>query len=108
MRVLLVDDEAAILSALQRLFVRRGHEVRTVTSGAAAIKLLDEFAPDLVVSDFHMPGLDGLAVLDIVAAQYPNARRVLLTGFAPPTRPVGALMFDKPYKSQELLCACGA
>lgn len=106
MRVLLVDDEPGVLRALERLFRRRGHEVRTAPSGPAALALLDEFPPDAVVSDFLMDGMSGVELLRRIAARYPAARRVLLSGFAEVDGPVDGVFLHKPYDAQVLLRAC--
>lgn len=62
-KLLLVDDDAALLEILENYLHRAGDEVRTTTSGAAALTALAEEAPDLVVLDVTMPGMDGWQVL---------------------------------------------
>jgi DNA-binding response OmpR family regulator len=57
--VLLVDDDLTLLSALSRRMARAGYEVRTATSGPAALKLLDASWPAIMVVDLMMPGMDG-------------------------------------------------
>src|SRR5688572_5499047 len=57
--VLLVDDDLTLLSVLSRRVARAGYEVRTATSGPAALKLLDVSWPALMVVDLMMPGMDG-------------------------------------------------
>jgi DNA-binding response OmpR family regulator len=57
--VLLVDDDLTLLSVLSRRMSRAGYEVRTATSGPAALKLLDVSWPALMVVDLMMPGMDG-------------------------------------------------
>ncbi len=57
--VLLVDDDLTLLSVLSRRMSRAGYEVRTATSGSAALKLLDVSWPALMVVDLMMPGMDG-------------------------------------------------
>src|SRR5688572_13323223 len=57
--VLLVDDDLTLLSALSRRMARAGYEVRTATSGPAALKLLDGAWPAIMVVDLMMPGMDG-------------------------------------------------
>ncbi len=61
-RVLLVDDEPAILAALAPLLRARGYEVFTATSGHAALDAVDRHAPQLVVLDLGLPDLDGAEV----------------------------------------------
>lgn len=58
-RVLLVDDEEAITSTLAPFLERSGFEVRVAADGLAALALIDEVGPDIVVSDVLMPRMDG-------------------------------------------------
>jgi CheY-like chemotaxis protein len=59
LRVLAVDDDPDSLELMAELFSMRGAEVRTVTSAAAALTVLEAFEPDVLVSDISMPGRDG-------------------------------------------------
>ncbi len=58
--LLLVDDDASLLTPLARRFSADGFDVRTAASGADAIRALDEGWPSLVVIDLMMPGMDGI------------------------------------------------
>jgi DNA-binding response OmpR family regulator len=57
--VLLVDDDRTLLSVLSRRVSRAGYDVRTASSGAAALKQLEDSWPALLVVDLMMPGMDG-------------------------------------------------
>jgi DNA-binding response OmpR family regulator len=57
--VLLVDDDATLLSVVSRRVARAGFEVRTASSGPAALKQLETSWPALLVVDLMMPGMDG-------------------------------------------------
>ncbi|MEO5986727.1 MAG: response regulator transcription factor [Candidatus Limnocylindria bacterium] len=57
--ILLVDDDLTLLSVLSRRVSRAGYEVRTATSGSAALKQLEGSWPALLVIDLMMPGMDG-------------------------------------------------
>ncbi len=57
--ILLVDDDLTLLSAVSRRISRAGYDVRTASSGAAALKLLEGGWPALLVIDLMMPGMDG-------------------------------------------------
>jgi len=89
-RILLVDDESGVLNALVRLLrltplVVRGVEWRprvdAFTSPAEALKSAAECAYDLVVSDFRMPEMDGVAVLRRMRELQPDCARVILSGY---------------------------
>ncbi|HYD58689.1 MAG TPA: PAS domain S-box protein [Burkholderiales bacterium] len=62
MRVLIVDDNNDAAAALELLLRSLGHETRVAHDGAAALATAGEFAPDLVLLDIGMPGLDGYEV----------------------------------------------
>jgi two-component system response regulator MprA len=61
-RVLVVDDDSSIRRMLERTLTAEGYEVSAVADGGAALVLVEESVPDLVVLDVAMPGLDGFAV----------------------------------------------
>jgi two-component system, OmpR family, response regulator MprA len=61
-RVLVVEDDEDIAQALQRSLRMEGYEVRTASDGHAALEHGRTFAPDLVILDLGLPGLDGLEV----------------------------------------------
>ena len=63
MKILLVDDETAILDALEILFRGEGYEVAVADSGAKALAALQNEKPDIVLTDIRMPGAGGLEVL---------------------------------------------
>ncbi|MDH4334659.1 MAG: response regulator transcription factor, partial [Chloroflexota bacterium] len=57
--ILLVDDDATLLSVLSRRLVHEGYDVQTAPSGPHALKLLERSWPQLLVVDLMMPGMDG-------------------------------------------------
>lgn len=84
-RILLVDDEPAVLSALARLLHRQlpaGPEVETFTSPRAALARAWEVPFALVVSDYRMAEMDGIAFLKEFAEIQPHALRLMLSGAA--------------------------
>jgi two-component system KDP operon response regulator KdpE len=62
-RVLVVDDEAAILRVLTRTLTKHGFQVEAADNGAAALAALDRGLPDLVLLDLGLPDIDGIEVL---------------------------------------------
>ncbi|MDA0733881.1 MAG: response regulator transcription factor [Chloroflexi bacterium] len=61
-RVLVVDDERVVTEVVERYLQREGYEVSLASDGAEALKLAQEWAPDLVVLDLMLPVIDGLEV----------------------------------------------
>lgn len=79
--ILLVDDEPALLSAYKR-HLGSHYTVETACSGDEGLRRLAEAGPfAVVVSDFKMPGMDGIAFLRRVKEAYPDTARILLTGY---------------------------
>ncbi len=64
MQLLLVEDDAAMRTTLQRTLMRRGMQVQTAADGPTALAQWMARAPDAVVLDLSLPGLDGLQVLE--------------------------------------------
>ncbi|GMU60863.1 MAG: hypothetical protein AMXMBFR34_26260 [Myxococcaceae bacterium] len=81
-RLLLVDDEENILRSLRRVLRSGEWDIETAAEGTRALALVDSFAPDVVVSDFRMPGMSGVALLTQVKTRLPRTQRILLTGNA--------------------------
>ena len=87
--LLIVDDEAQILSALERSLRREGYEIVAVESAAAALRILDERHVDAILSDHKMPGMSGVQLLARAAEMRPDIVRMLITGWVneiPPER----------------------
>jgi DNA-binding NtrC family response regulator len=81
-RVLIVDDEENVRSALRRSLRRTGYELAFADSAAAALALLESEPADIVVSDHLMPGMTGIQLLRQVRQVLPYAGRIMLTGHA--------------------------
>lgn len=80
MRILLVDDHTLFRSGLEELLERRGIEVvGAVGSGEEGCSVVERDAPDVVLLDLRMPGLDGLATLSRMLALRPGLAVVILT-----------------------------
>lgn len=80
LRVLIVDDEAELVSALVERLNLRGFRARGVTAGEEALDLLDRESYDVVLLDVKMPGLGGLEVIRRIKEERPSLEVILLTG----------------------------
>ena len=72
-RVLLVDDEPTANEALQTLLESCGAEVAAAVSAAQALEMLDDWKPDVLISDIAMPEEDGYALIGRCARAAPSA-----------------------------------
>ena len=114
-RVLCVDDEPAVLEGLG-LHLRRKYEMATARGGAEALAHLAEAgAPDVVISDMRMPGMDGATLLTRVRDLYPDTTRMLLTGQADLASAIAAVnqgqifrFLTKPCAPADLMAALAA
>ena len=79
-RVLLVDDEEYYRAAVCRVLGRRGFCVTEAASGEEALTALAAGAPDAVVLDLNLPGIDGLETLRRIAEALPSVPVIMLTG----------------------------
>ncbi|HLK99115.1 MAG TPA: response regulator, partial [Myxococcaceae bacterium] len=84
-RLLLVDDEENILKSIRRVLRRGDWEIETATDAEEGLKRLEQFGPQVVISDFRMPGMNGVEFLTRVKEQVPRAQRIMLTGQADQT-----------------------
>lgn len=78
-RVLLADDHPAVVKDLCAVLEREFDVVATVEDGAALVATFDALAPDVVVTDIGMPGLDGIAAAGEILRKNPAARIVFVT-----------------------------
>ncbi len=81
-RILCVDDEPAVLTSLQKVLEWAGHTVVAAPNAGAALHLLGQERFDLVMSDYQMPGIDGLEFLRMLRAERDDTPVIMLTGYA--------------------------
>jgi signal transduction histidine kinase len=90
-RLLVVDDEESLRITTAAIFENEGYIVDTASSGDEAIALLNDADYDLVLTDLHMEGGDGLSVLNQIRQHAPLTISVVLTGFASVESAIAAL-----------------
>ena len=106
--IMVVDDEQTILRLLRRTLEPAGYGVIVTDNGRAALGLLEEHTPDLVILDLMMPGLNGFQVLNIIR-QCSSVPVIMLTAKREVTTARDALLLGaddyvrKPFHPRELL-----
>ena len=107
--VLLVDDEEAFRRTLGKRLGKRGIVVEEAGTGEEALEKLGSFAPDVILLDVKMPGMDGLTALHKIKDEDPLVEVVMLTGHASMEIAIRGMelgAFDylmKPVEFEELL-----
>ncbi len=111
-KVLCVDDEVSILSALKRLLRKEDYHLLTASSGEEGLALLETHKVQLVISDQRMPKMTGVEFLQKVKESYPDTVRVILSGYANVNVLFEAInrgeiyrFFAKPWSDEELKIA---
>ena len=110
-RIMIVDDEPSILSALNRILKKVDNwEIETYDSATDALKRAQTTSFELVISDYRMPEMDGVAFLNEVRNLQPEAMRIILSGFTDLEALLGAIneaqifrYICKPWDNRELV-----
>ena len=112
LRVLVVDDEFPIAFSLAHVLERAGYEAKTARNGDEALAVSAEFRPDVLLTDFSMPGLNGFELAVSIKKALPACRVVMLSGheLRVPSDPYAKrgytfLMLSKPLHPEALLAA---
>jgi DNA-binding NtrC family response regulator len=90
-RLLIVDDEATLRESLKRIFEREGYEVLVADDAEKALQLVESAAPDLILCDIILPGMDGIEFLKTVRARSADQIVVMMTAYASIETAVAAL-----------------
>jgi putative nucleotidyltransferase with HDIG domain len=109
-KILCVDDEPNILSAMRRMFMLSGFSIEEATSGAQALQKLEQQEFHLILSDMQMPEMNGAELLAQVRQRWPKAMRLMLTGTADLKTAISAInegeiyrYLTKPWNDEELV-----
>lgn len=82
MRVLVVDDEKSVAESTVLVFSRFGHVARAAYSGEEALAMVQEFQPDLLLSDVKMVGMNGIELAIRMCSELPHCKLLLMSGQA--------------------------
>ena len=80
-KMIIVDDDLGISGLLSEYFSNKGLIVKTAENGTMAVKIIERFAPDLILSDIEMPYMDGFELLEEVRKTNSNQPFIMMTGF---------------------------
>ena len=107
-KVVVVDDEPAVLALVRTVLELDGHEVHEALNGPLGLATVEAVLPSVVVLDVMMPGMDGIEVCRHIYTDHPGVQVLVLTGSADPSLPdrcreAGAVAFmTKPVDAERL------
>jgi len=106
--VLIVDDDKNTRETLQRGLSRAGYEILTAEDGSKAVPILQEHEVDLIITDYKMPGMDGLRLAATAQVVRPSASVILFSAFINVDTAVSAIkrgisdVIEKPMKMRDV------
>lgn len=106
--VFLVEDNAAMREGMQQVVQRLGLQARAFDKAEAALQHFAQQAPEIIVSDYRLPGMDGLAFMQQVQQQFPTCAFILITAYGSIELAVQAMQLGasdfltKPFSPDEL------
>lgn len=90
-RILIVDDERSFLLLMSSILSDAGYVVESASDPEAALRQLDRFSPNLVITDLKMPKMDGITFMETVKKTHPDADFIMVTAFATVETAIAAL-----------------
>jgi DNA-binding response OmpR family regulator len=115
MRILIIDDDAAVRASIRILLKSKGHDVAEATDGDTGLRKAKEFVPALVLVDMFMPGKDGITTIREIRSHLPSIPVIAMSGSLSRDKTeaadelktvieIGArAMLHKPFRPNELL-----
>lgn len=97
-KILCVDDEPNVLNALKRVFLDEEYIILTASSGEEGLQILEKEGVQVVISDYRMPGMNGVEFLKKVRKRWPHTVRIVLSGYADTASVVAAINEGQIYK----------
>jgi DNA-binding response OmpR family regulator len=113
-KILVLDDEAAIVLMIKKMLEKAGHEVDMALNGRDGMILFEQNKPDLLITDIIMPEKEGLETIFELRQKYPDLKIIAISGggrispegYLPGAKLLGAdMVFPKPLDQKEFLQA---
>lgn len=107
-KVLIVDDQFGIRILLNEVMVREGYETYQAANGVQAIDIVQNYAPDLILLDMKIPGMDGIEILKRVKNIAPHIYVIIMTAYGEldmiqEAKNLGAIThFSKPFDIDDI------
>jgi len=108
-KILIVDDDPSLLRLLSIRLSAAGYNVESAANAKIALGTLQNYIPQVVISDLRMEGMDGMALFEQIRVQHPNIPVVIMTAHGTIPDAISATkqgvfsFLTKPFESQELL-----
>jgi two-component system, NtrC family, response regulator HydG len=81
-KILVIDDDQDICLLMNRFLSKNGYQVETAISGLSGLKKLNDYKPDLLLTDFKLGDIDGAEVLKKAKEMFPNMPVIVITGYS--------------------------
>ena len=82
MQILLVDDDESIRSSMSYYFKKKTAAFLAVESAEVALEVIGQEDWNIIISDYQLPGMNGIDLLNIISRQYPGMMKILITAYA--------------------------
>jgi len=111
-RILVIDDEPAILLMIKKMIEKAGHEVDIALNGREGLELFELNCPDLIITDIIMPQKEGLEIILELRKKHPALKIIAISGggrfgpegYLPSAKLFGAnMIFQKPLIQKEFM-----
>lgn len=79
-RILVIDDDPAILKIVRKILERAGHEVLEAGDGEKGLRLARQEAPDLIITDLLMPEMEGIETIQSLRDELPDVKIIAMSG----------------------------
>jgi CheY-like chemotaxis protein len=79
-RILIVDDDDAVLATMRKTLERAGHTITVASNGEDGLRLFRAAPTDLVITDLYMPEKEGIETIQDIRSEYPDAKILAVSG----------------------------